>query len=231
MVSESRVPGRGDVTAGARVVCDLSVQVLPVDGAAVLACGRQAESVLLYATDPVIARLFDLEFVTGEGPCLEIYRNQRPVLEPDLAGGSATARWPWFAPEAVAVGAAAVFAFPLRAGGVVFGVFWLFRRVAGGLTDRDVRVASGLAQTAAAVVLTNVAANSPVQLEVHLRGSAFGRVEVDQALGAIAGQRHCDLQEARVLLRSTAYAQNRSSRAVARDVLGHRLTFPPDTTG
>ena len=146
--------------ADAQLVCDLGVQVLPVDGAAVLTRGRQDASALMYATDPVIARLDDLEFVTGEGPCLEAYWNYRPVLEPDLASGSATARWPWFAPEAVAIGASAVFAFPLHTGDVEFGVFWLFRRTPGGLTDREVRAAQGLAQTVAAVVLTGVAANA-----------------------------------------------------------------------
>lgn len=231
LVTDSGVPGSGDVMAGAQLVCDLGVQVLQVDGAAVLTRGRQDASALLYATDPVIARLDDLEFVTGEGPCLEAFWNHRPVLEPDLGGGWATTRWPWFAPEAVAIGAGAVFAFPLHAGDIEFGVFWLFRRASADLTDRELSVAQGLAQTAAAVVLTGVAENSTDQLNAHFRASPFGRVDVDQAIGVIAVQRHSDIEEARLLLRGTAYAQNRSSRAVAKDVLAHRLTFPPDSTG
>jgi hypothetical protein len=79
----------------------------------------------------VITRLDDLEFVTGEGPCLEAYWNHAPVLEPDLAAGSATARWPWYAPEATAIGAGAVFAFPIQVGAIVFGVFWLYRHTRG----------------------------------------------------------------------------------------------------
>jgi hypothetical protein len=34
----------------------------------------------------MIAQLDDLEFVTGEGPCLEAFRTDVPVVEPDLAG-------------------------------------------------------------------------------------------------------------------------------------------------
>lgn len=41
----------------------------------------------------------------------------------------------------------------------------------------------------------------------------------------IAVQRNTDIGQARVLLRSTAYAQNRTSRAVAEDVLAQRLTY------
>lgn len=219
---------RGGVMAGARLLCDIAAQLLSVDGAAVLTRGKADASALLYATDPVIARLDDLEFVSGEGPCLEAYWNHCLVLEPDLAGGAATARWPWFAPEAVAVNARAVFAFPLQAGQVQFGVFWLYRRAAGGLIGRDLNAAHGLAQSAAALVLADVAEHSAEQLDAHFLGSAYGRVEIDQALGSIAGQRHSDIEEARVLLRSTAFAQNRSSRAVAKDVLARRLTYPPD---
>ena len=97
--------------------------------------GGPDTAALLYATDPVITRLDDLEFVTGEGPCLQAYWNHAPVLEPDLAGAAATARWPWFAPEAAAIGAGAVFAFPLHVGDMVFGVLWLYRRARGG-SDR-----------------------------------------------------------------------------------------------
>ena len=213
----------------ARLLCDLVVRVLPVDGAAVLICGKAAEgSTLLCATDPMIAQLDDLEFVTAEGPCLQAYRTDVPVLEPDLAGASATARWPWFAPEAVASGARAVFAFPLRAGAVRFGVFWLYRRAPGGLAGRDLNAVLGIAQTAAAVVLTDAAEHSGEQLDAHFRDSPYGQVEIDRALGVIAGQRNSDIEQARVLLRGVAYAQNRSSMSVARDVLTHRLTFPPD---
>jgi GAF domain-containing protein len=218
----------GGVMGRTRLLCDLVTQALPVDGAAILTSGKADVSALLYATDPVIAQLDDLEFVTGEGPCLEAYRTDAPVQEPDLAGTSATARWPWFAPEAAASGVRAVFAFPLQAGAVRFGVFWLYRRAPGGLTDRHLNTVLQVAHTAAAVVLTDVAEHSGAQLDAHIRDLPFGRVEIDRALGVIAGQRHSDIDEARVLLRSVAYAQNRSSLSVAQDVLTHRLTFPPD---
>jgi hypothetical protein len=56
----------------------------------------------------------------------------------------------------------------------------------------------------------------------------FGRAVIDQALGIIAVQRHADIGQASALLRGIAYGQNRTSRAVAEDVLAHRLTFRPD---
>ena len=52
----------------------------------------------------------DLQFSVGEDPSIDAHRSRRPVLEPDLP---AAARWPAFAPQAIAAGAAAVFALPL----------------------------------------------------------------------------------------------------------------------
>ena len=58
---------------------------------------------------------------------------------------------------------------------------------------------------------------------------AFGRMEIDQAIGVIAVQRHVNIEQARDLLRGAAFAQNKTSHAVAADVLAHRLLFTPDT--
>ena len=103
-------------------------------------------------------------------------------------------------------------------------------RARGGFTGRDLSAALGLAQTAAAVVLNDIAEHSREQLDAYFMDSVVGRVVIDQALGAIAAQRNRDIEEARVLLRSTAFAQNKTSRAVAEDVLTHRLTFPPENS-
>ena len=112
------------------------------------------------------------------------------MLEPDLAGPGAAARWPWFAPEAAAIGAGAVFAFPLQVGRMVFGVLWFYRRARGGLGGWDLSAALGMAQTAAAVVLNDIAEHSREQLDAHFTDSVFGRRSIDQALGVIAAQRH-----------------------------------------
>lgn len=216
------------LTAGTRLLCEVCVALLPVDGVAVLTRAGPDTSALLHATDPVICRLDDLEFVTAEGPCLDAFWSQSPVLEPDLAGVAATARWPGFAAEAAGVGVGAVFAFPLQVGPVAFGVLSMYRRAAGGLHRLDRSAALGLAQAAAAVVLHDVAEHSREHVDSRLMESMFGRVEINRALGVIAEQRHADIAQARELFRSIALAQHRTSRQVADDILTHRLVFLPD---
>src|ERR1700712_3310236 len=115
-------PVDGHVFARTRQLCELSLQVLPIDGAAITVRGSLTSNELLHATGPVITTLDDKQFVLGEGPCRDAYRDRQPVLEPDTGSDSATARWPGFAREAAAAGAAAVFAFPLQIGAVPFGI-------------------------------------------------------------------------------------------------------------
>ena len=62
----------------------------------------------------------ELQFELGEGPCVDAWASMEPVLEPDLARPQ-VARWPAFAPAAVAAGVLAVFAFPLRLGDPPWG--------------------------------------------------------------------------------------------------------------
>lgn len=118
---------------------------------------------------------------------------------------------------------------PLQVNRTLFGVFWVYRRVRGALSGPVLSTALGLAQTAGAVVLTDIAKLSGEQLTTQFLDSVSGGVVIDQAVGVIAEQRHIEINEAFVVLRATAFAQSRSSRAVAEDVVAHRLVFTPDT--
>jgi hypothetical protein len=114
-----------------------------VDGtaAALVASATLRETV--YAGDGIAAGVEELTLTLGEGPGLDAWRHGEPVLSADLAGPDALARWPVFAPAALAVGALAIFALPLRIGVIRLGVLTLYRGRSGGLTR--VQVADGLA--------------------------------------------------------------------------------------
>jgi hypothetical protein len=49
-----------------------------------------------------------LQYALGEGPCVDAYRQDYPVLEPDLAQPS-TPRWLAFTPPAIAAGVVGAF--------------------------------------------------------------------------------------------------------------------------
>jgi len=217
------VPAGVDFT-GTRRLCSDVLRALPVHGAAVSVRGNGEAVALLHATDAVITRLDDLQFVLGEGPCRDAYRLRAPVLEPDLTSQAAGLRWPMFGREAAAAGAAAVFAFPLQIGAVPFGVLELYRNEPGQLTEDELAAAVLLVDTAGRLVLADVAGLTSGAGEP---APVFGREEIPIATGVIAAQLGVSTSQALIELRAAAFSANRPIIDVAADVLNGRINFSP----
>ena len=62
----------------------------------------------------------DFEITLGEGPCNDACRREDAVEETDLVKNNGD-RWVFYTPQAIAFGARAVFAFPVRIGVVRLG--------------------------------------------------------------------------------------------------------------
>jgi hypothetical protein len=160
----------------------------------------------------------------GEGPGLDAYRQDRPVLEPDLVH-PVTARWPAFSPPAVDGGVRAIFGFPLHVGSVHLGALNLCRDRAGPLSDEqhaDALVAADIAAQAVLVVQANA---PPGQLAAELTAAGEFDYVVHQASGMVAVQIGAGLRDAQVLLRAHAFGNDRSLTDVAKDVVDRKLCF------
>jgi len=178
-------------------------------------------------TDEVSTLIEDLQFSLGEGPCIDAYQHERPVLEPDLAH-PAIPRWVAFAPPAVEAGARAVFGFPLQVGTVRLGALNLYRDRPGSLTADQHADALVMADIAAQALLMMQANAPPGALAVELEaGSNFQHV-VHQATGMVAAQLEVSLAQALIRLRGHAFGHNRPLTDVARDVIARRLRFSDD---
>src|SRR4051812_38721988 len=90
----------------------------------------------LCTTDRVSATIEDLQYELGEGPCVDAFQLDRPIIEPNLAE-PLTTRWVAFTEAALAAGARAVFGFPLQVGAVRLGALNLYRDHAGPLEDEQ----------------------------------------------------------------------------------------------
>lgn len=197
-------------------------RALPVSGVGLALMTDDGPAGTVAATDGAAVLLEDLQFTLGEGPCVDASHSGRPVLQPDLAA-TAERRWPAFAGGALAAGVAAVFAFPLRVGAIRVGVLDLYRD-SPGVLNAD-QLADALAFADAATLLL---------LHAQTHGSGDGapgdppsvlddRAEVHQATGIVSVQAGVDLAEALLLLRARAYADQRPTGEVARDVLAGTL--------
>ena len=172
------------------------------------------------ASDPGAVAVHELQFELGEGPCLDAWASMEPVPEPDL-DTPARVRWPAFGTAGVQAGIRAVFALPVGMGGIRIGVLVLYRDRPGGLSADELAYGLVMADLAAWVILGQSHAAEDA-LDKVLAGEPHW-AEVHQATGMVSVHLGVSLDEALVRLRAYAFADGRSLREVARDVVARRL--------
>jgi GAF domain-containing protein len=206
-------------------VCFAVVPVLSASGAGISMMTADGTRGVCIASDPVSQHVDDLQFVLGEGPCMEAFEHRRPVLVTDVA--DTATRWPLYAPAAERGGVRAVFAFPLQIGGARLGVLDVFRRDAGPLTADQLTDALLVTDVTVSAVLDRQESAGTGRSD-DLDAAIRHRAELFQAQGMIMVQLGVPLAEAMVRLRAHAYAQNRRLDELARDVVAGRIRFAPE---
>ena len=202
----------------------ICASVVGVTGAGLMLMSDDVPRGSVGATDDVSQLIEDLQFTLGEGPCIDAHRQDRPILEPDLADPE-TPRWLGFSPPAVSAGARALFGFPLQVGSVRLGALNLYRDRPGALTDRqyeDALVMADVAAQALLIMQTRAPAGS-LGAEIE-RGLDLQNV-VHQAAGMVAAQIKGSVGQALIRLRAHAFSHDRALVLVAEDIVARRLRF------
>lgn len=154
-----------------------------------------------------LVELFQLQ--NDQGPCLEAYRTGQSVFNVDLP--AATARWPRFAPRAVAAGFQSVHAFPLRLRTQVIGALNIFGNTTGGdFGPADVPIMQAIADVATIGLIQERAIRRSEALTEQLQGALNSRIIIEQAKGALAQVYGISVDEA--FHRIRAYARNHHRR-------------------
>jgi hypothetical protein len=208
----------GDAAASATLpqrLVDACARALPITGAGVALMTTSGPAGTVAVTDGIASLLEDLQFTLGEGPCVDSSTTGRPVLQPDLAT-TGPVRWPGFAAGALEAGIAAVFALPLRVGGIRLGV----------LTE-----ALAHADAATAILLDLQAHTSADGTGTGLIPVVTDHADVHQATGIVSVQAHVTLTQALVLLRARAFAAERPVLGLSRDVVAGLVHFTNDGGG
>jgi len=205
----------------------LCIGLAAVTGAGISVMTAAGNTGTVYASDDVAARIEELQFTLGEGPCMDAFFTGDPVFVEDLldpSEGIAT-RWPGFLEAAAEVGVRAVFGFPLRIGVIKVGVLDLYRNEPGPLSPEQLTDALLAADAAARSLLDLDAATSGGFIEAASDRSAY-RLEVHQATGMMKIQLQSSMADALMTLRAYAFAEDRGMNEVAADVIARRLRFP-----
>lgn len=223
-----RLPAGSGGSAGLlRRVCTAATLALSASGAGISVITDDGIRGVSVASDPHSARIEELQFLLGEGPCMDAFATRRPVLVPDLTDG-ATARWPMYTPAAHEGGIRAVFAFPLQIGATRIGVLDLFRQCAGPLAGDELPMALTFADVTVAALLDRREDAGVGGADDDLAAAVEHRAELFQAQGMVMVQLGVTIDEAMARVRAHAYAEGRPVGEIARDVVARRLRFDRD---
>jgi len=216
--------GGQDGAFGTKRLCEVCAEATGMSGAGIMLMSQDVPQGSLCTTNEMSDVIEQLQYALGEGPCVDAYRQDWPVLEPDLAYPD-TPRWPAFSPPAVEAGVRAVFGFPLQVGAVRLGALNLCRASAGALSDDAHADALVMADIAAQAVLVLQANARPGQLAAALGAGADFHYVVHQAAGMVAAQLEVSVGQALVRLRAYAFGNDRPLTDVAKDVVARKLRF------
>ena len=216
--------GDGGTQGETKRLCDVCAEVTGMTGAGIMLMSHDTPAGSVCTTNDVSALVEELQYALGEGPCVDAYHQDRPVLEPDLAD-PVTPRWPAFASPAVEAGVRAVFGFPLQVGAVRLGALNLYCDRPGALTDDQHADALVMADVAAQAVLVLQAGAAPGQLADELEASGDFQYVVQQAAGMVAAQLDVSVGQALIRLRAYAFGNDQPLVKVAEQVVARTLRF------
>ena len=205
-------------------LCEVCAEVTGATGAGIMLMSGEIQRGSVCTSDSVSALIEQLQYDLGEGPCLDAYHQDRPVLEPSLTD-PVSLRWPAFTGPAVDAGARAVFGFPLQVGAIRLGALNLYSDAPGPLTDVQHADALLMAGIVANALLTLQAGAPAGTVASELEANADFQYVVHQASGMVAAQLEVSVGQALLRLRAHAFGNDRTLTDVARDVVDRRLRF------
>ncbi|MGD9701155.1 MAG: GAF and ANTAR domain-containing protein [Acidimicrobiia bacterium] len=205
-------------------LCAVCAEITEMSGAGIMLMADDAPRGSVCSTNDVSALIEELQYTFGEGPCVDAYRQQRPIVEPDLAD-PASPRWTAFSRPAVEAGARAVFGFPITIGAARLGALNLYRDSTGPLTNTQHTDALVLSGVAARAIIAMQAGAAPGDLGSELQTGTNFQFVVHQAAGMVAVQIGVPVADALVRLRAHAFSHDRLVADVARDVVSGQLRF------
>ncbi|PWC07624.1 hypothetical protein DF223_05955 [Mycetocola zhujimingii] len=203
------------------------VDTLPVEGAAVSTLGSLLGTETVSATNDRAARLDELQFDLGEGPCWDALSSARPVLEPDVRNKPVRS-WPAFSEVLRQEEIGAIFAFPMLVGSLRLGAIDLYCTTPRALSAADAQRSVALAAVVSRLVLRQ-ALDKFDQPDTQQPHNPFFRRTLHQATGMVLAQLNLSPDDARLVIQAHAFAAGRPVQEVAEDILARKLDLSTST--
>lgn len=205
-----------DVLEFLSMLVERCVELLDVTAAGVV-LSDQRGGLRMAAASSEQARLVELFAIqAGDGPCPECVRTGRAVSSADLTAEDA--RWPRFAPAALAAGFRGAHAVPMRLRRTVIGAVNLLNTDNGGIDPASVELGQALADVATIGILQQRAIHDSGILADQLHTALNSRVVIEQAKGVLSAHGGLDMASAFTTLRGHARAHSLRLSELARTV-------------
>jgi GAF domain-containing protein len=209
-------------------LAELSTRVV-ADG---LCCGMTLRQngrppVTVACTDALASQADDVQYRTGDGPCLHAMRSGERVRIEDMTRHH---RWPRFSRQAVSLGIRSSLSLPLFADGVPVGALNWYAREPGAFGLAETRRAEEFAGHASGALTLALRMASCADLNDQLRSSIVSRAVIDQALGVIMATERCAQDEAFAMLRTVSQNTNVKLRELATTIVTSVSGKPPRPT-
>jgi GAF domain-containing protein len=196
-------------------LCQVAAEVAAMSGAGIMLMSGEVFRGSLCSSNEVSTLIEDLQYTLGEGPGIDAYQQDQPVLEPDLADAH-PARWFAFSPPAVQAGIRSVFGFPLHVGVVRLGALNLYRDRPGAMSADQQADSLVMADIAAKAVIALQAQATPGAVAIELEAGANLRFVVHQASGMVSAQLRVSVGDALIRVRAHAFGSSRLVDDVAK---------------
>jgi transcriptional regulator with GAF, ATPase, and Fis domain len=196
--------------------------LFPVDGAGIMLLSEGSVLRYVAASDEPGQLLEALQEQAREGPCVDAFYHDRPVITPDLA---VDRRWPSIGPQASRHGIRAVLGVPigLRKGPV--GTLNVYAAAPHAFDEEDLAAIQAYARVVASLLRAGVQAHVRGRAATQLRYALNHRVLIEQAKGVVMERHKLDEKGAFELLRRHARSTRMPLDKVALEVIaGGRLT-------
>jgi GAF domain-containing protein len=218
-----------DVTDFMHVLATRSVELLPVDAAGLLLSDQRGQLQVVAASDHRADLLDLLEAQRRDGPCWDSFTTGHPIVVEDTESAAerdapiAEEPWPRFTNRRRELGYKSVYAIPLRLRDEVIGALNLLRGSTGGLVERELLLARGLADIATIGLLQERAVREQHVIARQLQTALTTRMVIEQAKGVLAERTGRSMDSSFNSMRTYASAHRQHLGDVAQAVVDNRI--------
>jgi len=205
------------------LLCTVAAQFIDLNGAGVVLAPTEEPATKFCTSDEISQSLMDFEIIAGEGPYISTNDSEVAVDGSDLV--TLDQRWALFSPMATAIGARAVFGFPIRLGVVRLGAMSLYRDSVGELSEDQYADGYLMASVIGRSVLALQSGAQPGELSMDLQRGAMFDFALHQAAGMVSVQGSMPIKDALVAIQSHAFATAKGIDDVAVTIISRRIRY------